>query len=1756
MPHRTFLAAVLTSALACEGGGTGSEEGLTQSSPPGYQAVASQEMPLVEPTPRPALAVDCKRTITAEVVALDQVYTYNRFGAYNPTGMMYALKRDVEPIDATKRTGPGNARLRLDKRPRPLTLRANVGDCLRIHFTNWLAPTRSAIPSPHESQPTVSQVKEPSSGYSVVRKVLPAWLLTPTWNRIASMLEGKAVGGLWFFGGQDKEFDSAHKDDSPYTRRASVHVQGLQYLSISDDGAKVGDNPSSLVNPGDSHTYTFYADHEGAFFMYSMGASFGGQGDGGSTAQGLFGAVNVEPEGSSWYRSKVSNAVLRAATRQDVQGNYLSNPDGTPLLDFETRDTSGRPVLNILDTRTNEIWHGDLEAIVTGYSRTSVGTHTSKDQGHFREITAIYHDQIKAVQAFDELEWNPTFHSVRDGFGVNYGVAGLGAELLANRAKIGPTKNCADCMYEEFFLESWANGDPALNVEKDWTGKAVRALYPDDPSNVHHSYLGDPVRIRNIHAGPAETHVFHLHAHQWKLSPGEENSNYLDSQTIGPGSAFTYDINFGGSGNRNLTPGDSIHHCHLYPHFAQGMWALWRVHDVFEAGTKDRHLPDGEISEGTPNPAVIPIPQRAMPPLPTYADTLVTDATGNKVPRPAFPGFPFYIAGKPGHRPPQPPLDLEQDGGLPRHIITKAIGPSTYGLPGKRFYMDHHALEVKLLPQNGTPTEQKAMSFHAGEFPGATYGARPYYTDDIVAAYPGYTATGSTGSFYVNGRKPKPGAPFADPCPEGVPVRNYRAAYLQIDMQNINRAGWHDRQARLMVLNDDVAATSSGARPPEPFFFRAQSNECINFYATNLIPKDLQADDYQIYTPTDTIGQHIHLVKFDVTSADGAGNGWNYEDGTFSFQEVVHRIEKITTAGGAFAADGSLEPTGSRVQLHPVKHPLLGVEGAQTTTQRWWADPLEDSKGRDRTIETVFTHDHFGPSSHQQHGFYGGLIVEPRGSKWRDPQTGVYYGSRPSDGGPTSWRADVITQDPANSFREFALAFGDYAIAYDECEQPVNPPNYKEAKLPWAVEFESVPMPEAISAADPGTMLINYRNEPIPLRIANRPSRCANRVQRTDSRGDMANVFRSDVHGDPYTPLLRGYEGDKVKIRLIQGSQEEQHSFTLHGHKWLREGADPHSGYFNAQPIGMSEHFEFNLTNGLPPIGGSYQTADFMYQSAATGDLWNGMWGLMRTYKKRQTNLKTLGHVALHAADLVTLDPAALSYKEKIRAWEPLPLLEMPQESVLVKLDPTKEETIQPSFEVDESGKQLEQRTVEYAMEYPEQMRQLDVALVEDALKLSWFGIKPVAVDSCPRGSVVRLYRVSAIDALNWLPDKRLYYNKKHDLYDPDAILFARDEYLAALKSGAREPEPLILRARAGECVQVVLTNRLPSVLKKTPQWAHHSAITPYFNVNQVRPSNHVSLHPQLVNYDVNTDDGANVGLNAPQTVPPGGRRVYRWYTGDFRSYAWSSPIRRGIYTPVEYGIVNLRNMADVVNHGMHGGIGALIIEPPDATWSADTGTDAQARVRYTDLNNQVQTFREAVLLFQDDLGLHSRNSAWWDTDGLNSGTALRNIKGVDDAQDTGLKAFNYRTEPLWARLGLPPQADPETINDRDLGDILSSTAHGDPATPLFTAYPGEPLRIRVGHPSGHGRQHAFALHGAEWYTNAWAAGASSRRMGPNPYSPVIATQGGMSVMQSWNFIPEYGAGGRFAAPGDYLYRDLASFQWSGGGLWGVVRVK
>ncbi len=1321
-------------------------------------------------------------------------------------------------------------------------------------------------------------------------------------------------------------------------------------------------------------------------------------------------------------------------------------------------------------------------------------------------------------------------------------------------------------------------------------------------------------------------------------------------------------------------------------------------------------MPDAELAGGTPSPAVIPIPGRALPPMASED----------------LPGYPFYIAGRIGHRPPQPPLDLEagNDGGIGRHVITagtRAVGSDDVDAVAERAvdpkYFDLHnakanalspasvhnarrvrrenrsrqmlalasrleTAKVEQLPIAGTSSELRAMAFHQGlatQFGGRPLPAGPRPTLDHhglkVLAYPSCDSAGNCYStnpsrpanllFAVNSHPPKAGAPFADPCPADqgeqgydpanpLLLRTYRASYIQFDMP-VNRAGWHDPQARIMVLDKDVADTlrpisDKRNRPAEPFFFRANSGECVVFKGTNLMPSVLNLDDFQVYSPTDTIGQHIHLVKFDVTSSDGSANGWNYEDATFSPDETRERIiaanswrmahpgsgaplaprtHQLFLPGGALSGDPELVRKGS-CGNDPTKwdeHPWCG---AQTSIQRWWADPLQDREGNDRTIRTVFTHDHLGPSSHQHHGLYAALVVEPAGSRWTTLDGAVTLGGADAagtqfvsrdDGGPTSFKANILTSAlpgggsgpgaPAftKGVREFNLAFADYSILYtdevpdqpgatDPCtfawdrvcpsekrsDRPVSPPNKIETRFPTLIEFAAKPAPEGISTKDPGSQLVNYRNEPIPLRIgkAGPPSGPGPRrfndehwVQRSDSdpacmgrglkrymtdpihperdpmvrltpfgvappgtavtvipvngqqtnqrelggatfpeviaaarkrlcdRGDMANVFSSRTHGDPATPILEGYQGDRVNIRMIQGAQEENHVFVAHGGNWLTQPDIAGSGNANGQQIGISEHFEFNIKVTSPQS--EVAVTDYFYAASATDNLWDGQWGVLRAYSFDKDR-PFLARLPDNPAMLPTL-AAGFSYLNPLR----------------------------------------------------------EVCAVADR--------DPIVVSAELRPII---------------------YNAREGLTDPNGIVLIQEgdggnrPRLGNASSDSRAwpvRGPLVLRMKAGQCLSVKLVNRLPVTMPDGPQFPgsfSHNLMPPTmpgFNFNNFRTSSRISLHPQLVATNGYRDDGSYIGYNsdsscaADESCGTGGRR-YRWYGGSYDFKIVNGRLEPDL-VPVEFGVAGIQDFGDVIKHGSHGALGALVVEPADATeWKTDCEisptsdcSNAAATVTTIKSDGTDNSFRELVLVYQDDASIQYR------------GLPLANVGGEDDSEDSGQRAFNYRMEPLWARNGGSIGDEPGELLNSDWSNILSSTfcnarpaaapcpptsqaAQIDPETPMLTAMPGIYTRIRLVHPRGHPRNHAFTLYGHNWTQYPWSGAdpdgrspwGSRNQLYTNNWSPtLVGIADGIGPGRHFNLLVEH-AGGTAGLPGDYLYRSQDHMAFYSG-QWGILRV-
>ena len=89
-------------------------------------------------------------------------------------------------------------------------------------------------------------------------------------------------------------------------------------------------------------------------------------------------------------------------------------PGGQPIINYNAvypagHPRAGTPILKIL--HNSKIVHSDLNAVITGPNkgRFPAGTYRpnatspNRDQP-FREFTVVYHDEIKAVQAFPQFE--------------------------------------------------------------------------------------------------------------------------------------------------------------------------------------------------------------------------------------------------------------------------------------------------------------------------------------------------------------------------------------------------------------------------------------------------------------------------------------------------------------------------------------------------------------------------------------------------------------------------------------------------------------------------------------------------------------------------------------------------------------------------------------------------------------------------------------------------------------------------------------------------------------------------------------------------------------------------------------------------------------------------------------------------------------------------------------------------------------------------------------------------------------------------------------------------------------------------------------------------------------------------------------------------------------------------------------------------------------------------------------------------------
>lgn len=429
----------------------------------------------------------------------------------------------------------------------------------------------------------------------------------------------------------------------------------------------------------------------------------------------------------------------------------------------------------------------------------------------FREYAVFFHDEMEIKDKDGNQPINPHTGLPDSTTGISYR-----SEPMRNRMPL--THEPGDTG-EDISMSSWVYGDPAPPL--------LRA------------YVGDPSKIRLIHGGIKETHVFHLHNHQWRLEGDNPNSTIIDSISLSPQECFTLDI-LHGAGSLNGMIGDAIFHCHLYPHFHEGMWTLWRVHDRLEDG-------NGRLPDGVRIPALKPLKDRIPPPK--------KDA--------CHPGYPNFINGEFGERPLQPPCGILNPDG------TNKICPTP--LERANFVRDAEpgALYTDTCPchtdgrRKCTDKESECANCKCSCAEGNNVRLFELALVQAKVVYNKYGWHDPQGRFFVT-------------------------------KEELERHGG---------LDNYIRKVEEGRLTVEPLVIRANAGDCIEVRLTNLLPEILEESAFQMETITDIVGYHIHLVKFDTIVSDGAANGWNNIAGARKYETLVERFFANTELRTVFFHD-------------------------------------------------------------------------------------------------------------------------------------------------------------------------------------------------------------------------------------------------------------------------------------------------------------------------------------------------------------------------------------------------------------------------------------------------------------------------------------------------------------------------------------------------------------------------------------------------------------------------------------------------------------------------------------------------------------------------------------------------------------------------------------------------------------------------------------------------------------------------------------
>ncbi|MCW2648779.1 MAG: uncharacterized protein JWP07_4888, partial [Pseudonocardiales bacterium] len=752
-----------------------------------------------------------------------------------------------------------------------------------------------------------------------------------------------------------------------------IHIDGLEF-NASSSGDSIGNNPSSAVATGKSAVYRFAVPNdarmEGAHYIHP------GPGYRAAVNHGLFGALVIEPPGSTYWNASTPGVPLESGWEAIIKPmgvDYMCNPA--------------------------------MRAVATCA---------------FREAALLHHeignDNETLLDKFNKTipQVDETTGSYRPGaFALNYR-----SEPFRNRLlQFGKEKSHS--------YSSYTFGDPATPMPRG---------YLADPTKIRLLHAGgEKFHIYHLHGGgdrwrynPVADTTYNYADTGLRKDPATQlsPSQRLDSQSMGPGESYNLEIE-GGAGGVQQSSGDFLFHCHIAKHYVSGMWSFWRVYSTLQPDLvplRDRPEPmpgvdssqligktfnGTTITKDTLDDWIRPqLPPSGIPQ--TGQDPTVWDwKTAGTADAPVYLGAaldPTQTADSANIISGQPNALAVDVGNLvgnrPKILFDQSNGRPAYPLfrtnVGKRppFTPAGHT-GAPWLGANTAQTPKSGTDPWANRSDGLCPTGRKVDTFNVVAI----------------GKPIRRTPTFVDP--EG------KIFVLAKDKNEVLAGTKPDDPLAIRMNQGECGAVTLTNEIPDASTFDGWSKTTMHIHHVQF---DVQGSDgvsagfafehsvrpYQVSDPQLVVEAKAGTQVLQLTSVSkfiGVDSNGNPVKPWIAIGEGTDGIDIHQIA--------SVDPVAKTVTLVDglnSDHAANQWAGSEFIQYRWYPDVV---------LDNIFWHDHVDGIHGWGHGLVGQLIVEPAGSTYTDPVTG-----KAVDSGTL---VDIHTSNPlapglvSGSFRELAL---------------------------------------------------------------------------------------------------------------------------------------------------------------------------------------------------------------------------------------------------------------------------------------------------------------------------------------------------------------------------------------------------------------------------------------------------------------------------------------------------------------------------------------------------------------------------------------------------------------------------------------------------------------------------------------------------------------------------------------------------------------